>query len=92
VQQGETRQVRVLEVDEQERKMRLSLKPAEGSQSAEGQQASDQAQAGQGAAEGKQAGKKPQGKAKQRKKPENLRGGMDPGGVGLGGLRPEDFK
>jgi small subunit ribosomal protein S1 len=92
VQQGETRQVRVLEVDEQERKMRLSLKPTEGSQSAEGQQASDQAQAGQGAAEGKQAGKKPQGKAKQRKKPENLRGGMDPGGVGLGGLRPEDFK
>jgi small subunit ribosomal protein S1 len=83
VQQGETKQVRVLEVSEEDRKIRLSLKTDEQTQQAEQQAQQHAAQ---------RSSKKQQGKAKQRKSAEHLRGGMDVGGVGLGGLRPEDFK
>jgi small subunit ribosomal protein S1 len=84
VQQGQTVSCRVLEVDETQRKIRLSLKPDQQEQ-AHQQQAQQHAQ--------DQAKKqKQQGKAKQRKKDDHLRGGMDVGGVGLGGLNPKDFE
>jgi small subunit ribosomal protein S1 len=88
LQQGETRQVRVLEVSEDDRKIRLSLKSDEHTAQAQ-QQA---AQHGQGGPAQQNSKKPAQGKAKQRQKKDHLRGGMDVGGVGLGGLRPEDFK
>jgi len=81
VQPGDTKQFRVLEVDEENRKIRLSLKPEE----AEQQQAEQ-------ARQHQQEPKKQPGKAKKQTSHQNLRGGMDPGGVGLGGLRPEDFQ
>jgi len=84
VQPGETKPCRVLEVDEENRKVRLSLKSDEQTQAAQQQAKQHGDQQGQ---------KKAQpDKAKQKKKQEHLRGGMDVGGVGLGGLRPEDFK
>jgi len=72
---GETRPFRVLEVSEDDRKIRLSLKQVEQPHE---QPTKEHA--------------KPQATAQRRKRPDNLKGGMDVGGVGLGGLSLDDIK
>jgi len=86
VQQGQSARCRVLEVDEEHRKIRLSLKPEQQEQ-AQQQQAEQHAQQAK-----KQKQGQGKGKAGQRNKDDHLRGGMDVGSVGLGGLNPKDFE
>lgn len=75
---GDEKKFRVLEISEEDRKVRLSLKAAEKSL--------EQLQSEQAAAA------EPVKPRAARQHPKNLKGGMDLGGVGLGGLRLEDLK
>ncbi len=79
---GDEKQFRVLEVDEENHKIRLSLKQVE--HLAEEQQAADQAEA-----------ERARPSRAKRQSPKDLKGGMDNrGGIGkgLGGLSLDDFK
>lgn len=75
---GDENKFRVLEISEEDRKVRLSLKAAEKSD--------EQLQAEQ------QASAAPVKSKAKKQPPKNLKGGMDVGGVGLGGLRLDDLK
>ena len=78
VQAGDVKSFRILEVDEENRKIRLSLKPApEVSEQAEQAPADDRSQ-------------KP-GAAKRKKRRDSLKGGMEGGGIGLGNISLDDF-
>jgi ribosomal protein S1 len=78
VQTGDVKTFRVLEVDEENRKIRLSLKPAsEASAAAEAAAPADRSN-------------KP-GAAKRKKRRDSLKGGMEGSGVGLGNLSLDDL-
>jgi len=85
---GDEKQFRVLEVDEDQRKIKLSLKQVEHLTEA-GAPSGGPAKPplGRGLGAERQAAQ-----AAKRKKPGNLKGGMDVGGIGLGGLRLDDIK
>ena len=84
---GDVKPFRVLEVDEENRKIRLSLKPAP-----QGQREADEAAIADAQLAAQKAGKGGKGAGKaQRKKRGNLRGGADLGGIGLGNLSLDDL-
>ncbi|MEM1109334.1 MAG: S1 RNA-binding domain-containing protein, partial [Planctomycetota bacterium] len=83
VKPGDTKEFRIKDIDEDKRKISLSLKPA-GSDGGGG-----------GDRGGRGGGEKPivKGKAKPRIPKENLKSGLgNVGGLGLGGLSLDDFK
>ena len=83
VKSGDVKMFRILEVNEDERRVRLSMRePREAA-----------AERGERGARGEGKGRTPQAEPPRpaRKRPSNLRGGMDVGGIGLGNLRLDDL-